>query len=163
MIADPVAGAEVLVGVVVEHAPAEAAAVVDEVVVGVHVLQQVALLDAAHAAGGPGGVQFMGQLVGAAVEFVVIHRLVDPDAPEDDGGVVPVLGHHLLDVADGQALPGASADVLPARDLREDQEADLVAPVHKMLGLRVMGGPDGVEPSSFFRIRVQPLRGPGMA
>ena len=201
MVAHPVAGTEVLVGGIVEHAPAEAAGVlpaalsrrehpgvaqglflpllpgveafggehvavvlrdqqglahirghvlfllgprgqpvVGKVVIGVDVLQQMALFQIAHPGGGPAGVQFMGQSVGPGIECVVVHALVDPHAPEDDTGVVSVLQHQLPQVLQGLLLPGPVPDVLPARQLREHQQAQPVALVDKMPALGIVGG-----------------------
>ena len=205
VIAHPVAGAEILVGGIVEHAPAEAArmlpagiggvqhphmpqgmllalgpgvigfggehvavvlgdqkgllgigadpllllaarviAGVGEVVKGVHILQQLALFQIPHPRGCPAGIQLVGQLVGLAVEGVVVHALVDANAPEDDAGMVAVLGDHFLHVPAGLLLPGLVADVLPARNLRKDQQTDSVTFINKILALRIVAGADGV-------------------
>ena len=86
----------------------------------------------------------MRKFVGADVEVVIVAGLVDADAPEDDGGVVPVAANHAAYVVDGDELPGLFADVLPAGDLFEDEEPDLVAAVEEVTGLRVMRGTDDV-------------------
>ncbi len=44
-----------------------------------------------HAGGGTAGVQLVGDLVGAVIESIVIHALVDAHAPQDDAGVIAVL------------------------------------------------------------------------
>ena len=49
-----------------------------------------------HAGGGTAGVQLVGNLVGAVIESIVIHALVDAHAPQDDAGVIAVLQDHLL-------------------------------------------------------------------
>lgn len=49
-----------------------------------------------HAGGGTAGVQLVGDLVGAVIESIVIHALVDAHAPQDDAGVIAVLQDHLL-------------------------------------------------------------------
>ena len=156
MVADAVPGAKVLVGLVVEHTPAEAPgvfsagiggvlhpdvpqgvflpvraivkgfggvhvavalrdeqrlahirghvlfglctgryAVVGKIVVGVDVLQQMALFQIPHAGGGTAGVQLVGNFVGAGVEGIVVHAFVDAHAPQDDAGVAAVLHKHL--------------------------------------------------------------------
>ena len=48
-----------------------------------------------HAGGGTAGVQLVGNLVGAVIESIVIHALVDAHAPQDDAGVIAVLQDHL--------------------------------------------------------------------
>ena len=117
---------------------------VGEVVIGVHILQKMALFQIAHAGGGAAGVQLMGDGVGAAVKFVVVQALVDPHAPENDAGVVPVLEHHLPGVLTGLLLPLFVPDVLPAGDLGEHQQTLTVALVDKIPALGVVGGADGV-------------------
>ena len=103
-----------------------------EVVHGEDVFKELGLLEVADAAGLPGGVELVGQGVGAGVEVVVVARLVDAHAPENDGRVVPVAADHAADVVDGDVLPGKIADVLPAGNLFEDQESDLVAGVEEV-------------------------------
>ena len=49
-----------------------------------------------HAGGGTAGVQLVGDLVGAVIENIVIHALVDAHAPQDDAGVIAVLQDPLL-------------------------------------------------------------------
>ena len=49
-----------------------------------------------HAGGGTAGVQLVGDLVGAVIESIVIHALVDVHAPQDDTGVIAVLQDYLL-------------------------------------------------------------------
>ena len=49
-----------------------------------------------HAGGGTAGVQLVGNLVGAVIESIVIHALVDAHAPQDDAGVIAVLQDYLL-------------------------------------------------------------------
>ena len=203
VVADPVAGAKILVGGVVEHTPAEAprvllqrrvlhadvaqgvllppgpgvpglggehmavalgdqqglahvrghrpfglgpggAPVVGKVVIGVHVLQQMALLQAAHAGGLAAGIQLMGGGVGAGVQPVVVQALVDPHPPQHHGGVVPVLQHHLPDVFHRLILPGGVPDVLPAGQLGEHQQAKPVALVQEILALGVVAGANSV-------------------
>ena len=211
VIADPVARAEVLVRVVVEHAPAEGAGdvlfaghgveharvahgvlqavllavkrlrgvhvpvvfadqirlrriaghgllrlaagvrpVVEEIVVGIDVLEQMALLVAADAAGRARRVEPVRRRVRARIERVVVAAFVDAHAPEDDARVVAVLLHHLLGVAHGLLLPLVAADVLPAGDLREDEQTQLVAPVDEVRALRIVARAHGVEAELVF-------------
>ena len=135
-------------------------AVVGKVVVGIHVLQKSALLQIAHAAGLPVRVQLVGNGVGYRVQLVVVCGLVDPHAPQDHGWVVAVLHDHLMHVGLCLLLPGFIPQMLPAGDLGEHQQPQLVAPVHKMLGLGIMGGAHGVQPQLPAQdIGVQPLHG----
>ena len=114
--------------------------VVGKVVIGVDVLQQMALFQIAHPGGGPAGVQLMGQGVGPGIECIVVHALIDPHAPENDAGVVAILQHQLPQVLQGLLLPGLVPDVLPARQLREHQQAQPVTRIDKVLALGIVGG-----------------------
>src|ERR1700716_4371269 len=58
--------------------------------------------------------------------------------------MVPVAADHAADVVDGDLLPRFGADVLPAWDLFEDQEADLVAAVEEVARLRIVRRSDDV-------------------
>lgn len=71
-------------------------AVVGKIVVGVDILQQMAFFQIPHTGGGAAGVQLMGNLVGAGIEGIVVHALVDAHAPQDDAGMIAVLQDHLL-------------------------------------------------------------------
>ena len=104
---------------------------VDEIIVGVHILQKTALAKIPHAARRPGGIQPVGRLHGPRVEAVVVLALVDPHAPQKDAWVVAVLEHHLLHILHRLVLPGVVADMLPSGDLGKDEKADLVAPSTK--------------------------------
>ncbi|MCY1312226.1 hypothetical protein D9M70_626290 [compost metagenome] len=92
----------------------------------------------------PRRVEFTRQPVGLDVEIVGILRLVDAHAPDDDRRVVPVALDHAADVLDRLLLPGPTADMLPAGDFLEDEQADAVAMVEKPLGLRIVRGADKV-------------------
>ena len=78
------------------------------------------------------------------VEVVIVARLVDAHAPENDGGMVPVAANHAADVVDGDLLPVLVADVLPAGNLFEDEQADLVAAIEEVARLRIVRGADDV-------------------
>ena len=205
VIANLVAGAEVLVRRIVEHAPAEAAGVfsvghggvqnsrvaqgmlltlapgvkalggehmpavlgdeqrlihigrylvlgaaagilsgVGEVVEGVNILEQAALFDVAHAGGGAARIELAAKLVGALIEFVVVLALVDANAPEHDARVAAVLRHHLPYILHRLLLPGRVPHMLPAGDLGEDHQPQLVAGVDKVPALGIVGGAHGV-------------------
>ena len=230
VVADPVAGAEVLVGGIVEHTPAEAArmltvcrriildtgmaqgvflpsfpgieglggehmavvfgdqqslvhvggncllglaagilAGVGEIVVGIHILQQVALFYIAHAAGGAAGIQFPGNGICALVQFVIVLALVDANAPHHDTGMVTVLQHHLPGVDHCLILPFLTADVLPAGDFREYKQAEAITFVDKVVALGIVGSADrhaaqfflqntGILPLEAFRGRIAHIR-----
>src|SRR3981081_2584041 len=82
----------------------------------------------------------MGRGVGARIEVVIVARLVDADAPENGGGVVPVPADHAADVVDRQILPGCIPDMLPAGYLLQYEQAQLIAGVQKVPRLGVVRG-----------------------
>ncbi len=89
-------------------------------------------------------IEGMRKCVGARVEVVVVARLVDAHSPEDDGGMVPVAANHAADVVDGHLLPFLVADMLPAGNLFKHQQADLVATIEEVAGLRIVGSADDI-------------------
>ena len=109
-----------------------------EVVHRIDVFEELALLMAAHAAGLPRGIEFARDPVGLGVEVMVVGRLIDAHAPEDDRRVVPVALDHAAHVADRLLLPALAADVLPARNLLEDEEPQLIATIEEVRRLRVV-------------------------
>ncbi len=115
-----------------------------EVVHREDVFKQLRVLEVADAAGLARGIELMREGIGARVEVVVVLRLVDAHAPENDRGMVPVAADHAVDVVDGEILPGLIADVLPAGNLFEDQQADLVAGIEEVARLRIVRGADDV-------------------
>jgi hypothetical protein len=132
---------------------------VQEIVVGVDVLQQMGLLQETDASGRTRRVQLMGNPVRFRIEGIVVLRLVDADAPQKDRRMIPVLQDHFPEVRAGSLLPFFIADVLPAGELREDQKADLVAAVDERLGLRIMRGTDGIAAELVFQdIGIFPLQ-----
>ena len=120
-------------------------ALVRKIVVGVHVLEQAALFEIAHAGGRTARIELVRQGVGARVEGVVVLALVDPHAPEHDRGMVAVLRHHLAHVLHGLVDPLLVADMLPAGDLGKDQQTAAVALVDEEAALRIVGGAHGGE------------------
>ena len=117
----------------------------DEVVHRVDVFEQFALGDEAHAAGLAGRVEFVRDAVGLGVEVVIVLDFVDAHAPDDDRGMVPVAPDHAADILDRLGLPGVAADMLPAGDFLEHEQAELVAAVEEVLALRVVRGAHHVE------------------
>ena len=115
-----------------------------EIVHGENIFEEFGFLEIADAAGLAGGIEFVGQRVGAHVEIVIVERLVDAHAPENDAGMIPVAANHAAHVIDGDQLPGFIADVLPAGDFFEDQKAEFVAGIEEMARLRVVRGADDI-------------------
>ena len=118
-------------------------AVVGKIVVGIDILQQMALFQIPHAGGGAAGVQLMGDFVGAGVEGIIVYALVDAHAPQDDAGMAAVLQEHLPQHFTGGVLPVVVPDVLPARQLGEHQQTPPVALVQKIWTLGVVAGAHG--------------------
>ena len=106
---------------------------------------------AADASRGPGRVGRVGRRIGPLVEFVIVRGFIDADAPEDDGGVVPVLGHHLRHIIYSDVLPGSVPDMLPARDFREDEKTPPVTLADEVLGLGIVGCTHCVKSQFFFQ------------
>ena len=70
--------------------------------------------------------------------------------------MVPVAADHFADIADRDVLPGLVADVLPAGNFLEHQQAQLVAGVEELDRLRVVRGAHDVAVQ--FRRRIQASR-----
>ena len=54
--------------------------------------------------------------------------------------MIPVLHYHVLGIPHGLILPLLISDVLPPRNLRKHQKPQFIAPVKKMMRLRIMRG-----------------------
>ena len=109
-----------------------------EIVVGVNILQEMALFQIPHTRGRPARVQCVGDLVGARIEFVIVHTLVDAHTPQYDAGVIAVLQQHLPQHGTGAVFPCPIADVLPAGQLSKYKQAQPVTFIKEILALRVM-------------------------
>ena len=109
-----------------------------EIVVGVNIFQEMALFQIPHARGRPARVQCVGDLVGARIEFVIVHALVDAHTPQYDAGVIAVLQQHLPQHGAGAVFPCTIADVLPAGQLGKYKQTQSVTFIKKILALRVM-------------------------
>ena len=101
--------------------------------------------------GQAGGVQLLDQLVQGVV---VLHQLVGDtadknlvgDAPEADGGMVVVLNNQLRHLLHAVVVGGGVlAHHADKRNLRPDDEAQLVAGIIEILGVLVMGQANGVD------------------
>ena len=135
-----------------------AAAPVGIIVVGIHVLQQLALVEAPGPGRGAGGVQPVDGLMGALVKRLVIGAAADPHAPQKDTGVVAVLADHLPAVLQSLGFPGVVAQVLPAGHFREHEDAQLVAGIEERRAGGTVAGADGVAAQLFFQqLSIQPL------
>lgn len=68
--------------------------------------------------------------------------------------MIPVAPDHTPDVINDQQLPGFVTDVLPAGNLSENQEANLIAAVEEVARLRIMRSPNEVA----FQLMLEDLR-----
>src|ERR1700677_1229080 len=109
-----------------------------KIVHGEDVFKEFRFLKVANAAGLARWIQLVCDVLGAGVKVVVVARLVDANAPQNDGGTVPVAPNHAADIVHGNVLPRLVAAMLPAGNLFEYEQADLVAGVEKVARLRVM-------------------------
>ena len=117
------------------------AARMNEVVVCIDVLEQMTSGYTPDAARLSRLVERMSERVGLGIEFVVVAALVYSDAPQDYARVVVVLIYHFVDVLQAHLSPlRILADVLPAGDLGEYHESQLVALVQEMLAVGIVRG-----------------------
>jgi len=107
-----------------------------EVVHGEDIFEEFGLLEVADAAGLARRIELVRHGVGAGIEVVAVERLVDAHTPKNDRWVVPVAADHAADVIDGDVLPGQIANVLPAGNLFEHKQADLIAGIEEVARLR---------------------------
>ena len=66
----------------------------------------------------PARVQCVGDFIGARIEFVIVHALIDAHTPQNNAGVIAVLQQHLPQHGTGAVLPCPITDVLPTRAVR---------------------------------------------
>src|SRR5215467_7932292 len=86
----------------------------------------------------------MSQGIGPGVEIVVVLRFIDSYAPENDRRMVAIATDHPAHVVDGKLLPGFVPNMLPARNLFQDEKTDFIAVVERMPRLWVVRGTDDV-------------------
>ena len=65
--------------------------------------------------------------------------------------MIPVALNHLAHVRASHLLPRLIADMLPARNFFENEQADFIAAIQKMPRLRIMRGANKVEMQFFFQ------------
>ena len=88
--------------------------------------------------GGPRPVQIAGDLPGPVVQARVVPGLVQPGAPHDHRRPAAVPDHHVPHVGQHDVLPRRVADMVPAGRFLPHHEAQFVACVEEVRGLRVM-------------------------
>ena len=92
------------------------------------------------------------------VQYVIILRLVYPDAPKNYRRVVHILRDHLTGVLNRLILPSIVSDMLPAWYLGKHEQTEFIAPVYKMLRLRIVRGAHSVDTELVFEdIRIKSL------
>src|SRR5882724_276483 len=109
-----------------------------EVVHGEHIFEKFRFLKVTDTAGGTSGVEAAGHSISLSVEVVVVLRFIDTDAPQDDARMVPVAADHSADVVDRDLFPRFVADMLPAGNFFENQQAHFIAGIEEVAGLRVV-------------------------
>ena len=73
--------------------------------------------------------------------------------------MIAILHHHFTDISHSNFLPPCIADKLPARNFWNDKQANLIAPVHKILRLWPLHRPHRIRSQlEFQQIRIQLLR-----
>ena len=97
------------------------------------------------AAGLPGAVEGIGDLTGPRVQRGIVLRLVEPRAPHDDRGTVPVADHHVADVGQHLALERGVPHEPPARRFLPDHDAQLVTGVQEVRRLGIVRAADHVD------------------
>src|SRR5215472_6332347 len=115
-----------------------------EVVHGEHIFQPLGIILVPYASGRAGGIQLLGQAISAGIEVVIILRFVHAYAPKHNRGMVPIAANHATDVVHRQILPGLVADVLPAGNLFQHQEAHFIASIKKVWRLRIVRGANDI-------------------
>ena len=92
-----------------------------KIVIGIHIFYHVFFRFPVDAGRRPIRIQLACQPGDSPVEVIVFFRFAHPNAPQDDGRVVPVLKNHLLRVLQFLIFPFDIADVAGARDFTDDQ------------------------------------------
>ena len=86
----------------------------------------------------------MGDFIGARIEFVIVHALIDAHTPQNNAGVIAVLQQHLPQHDACAVLPCRITDVLPAGQLGKYKQAQPVTFIKEILALRVMARAHGI-------------------
>ena len=103
-----------------------------KVVHGKNVFQKFRFLEITDAPGLPRGIKLMRQRVRPRIEIVIVAGFIDTHAPQNDGGMVPVAPDHSPHIVHRDVLPAGIADVLPAGNLFQLQQPDLIAGIQKV-------------------------------
>src|SRR5450631_2823534 len=109
-----------------------------------HIFQKLRGLEVANASGLTTRIKLVSYRVCLSVEVVIVERLVDSNAPQNNGRMIPIATNHALHIIHGDLLPGLIADMLPPRNLFENKQANAIALVEEMAGLRVVRSADNV-------------------
>ena len=117
-----------------------------EVIECIDIFQKMALLEISHTAGRTIRIQLMRSRVCLLIEFIIIKTFVDSHTPEKDRRMIPVLHHHFSDILNTLLSPSrVGRDMLPAGNLSEHCQPNLVTGIEKILALRVMGCSDCID------------------
>jgi len=109
-----------------------------EVVHCKNIFEEFGRLEVSDAARLPRRIELVCERVGAYIEVVIVLRLVDAHAPQNDAGMIPVAANHARNVVDGNVLPRYVADMLPAGYFFEHEQSHFVACVEKVPRLRIV-------------------------
>ena len=136
--------------------------VMDKIIVCIHIFQQMAFFARPDTACRARVIQLMGGSIGALIKRILIYRLIDPHTPQNNGCMIPILQYHIPDVLHRLFFPCFISDMLPAGKLREYEQSQLITPIQKIMGLRIMRGPHGIDTEFLFQnIRICFLHGCG--
>ena len=75
----------------------------------------------------PIDIQFSGQTACLIIKCIFIIRITDTRIPQDHRWMIAILHHHFTDISHSNFLPPCIADKLPARNFRNDKQANLIA------------------------------------
>ena len=80
----------------------------------------------------------MGDGICLFIQLVTVRPFVDAHAPEDHTGVVTVAFDHVRHVFQAVLAPFALSGELPARHLGKHEQADFIAAIEEVRGIRVV-------------------------
>ena len=96
------------------------------------------LLIAPYTAGLSERIQTVRCFVGSLIKVIIVNGFVDTHSPENNGGMIPVLKDHFLNVFNSPVFPFFIAYMLPSRHLRKYHKTDFIAGIYKIMRLRIM-------------------------
>ena len=120
---------------------------VGKIIIGIHILQQMAFCKIPYTSGLPGRIGLVSRRVGQFIQRIIIRRFVDPYPPQDNARMVVITQNHIPDIPYAQFSPVlVGRDMLPSRDFLQHQQSKLITGIQKRGILRIMAGPDNINP-----------------